>query len=269
MTTRSPVMRQTGGGLWSALAWLVFPLVPAAAGKPVLPNAFIASDPRVWDWSDWVVLTGPLVGYGFLAGATLDLPDEPGRRGVRGWLGRRAVWVAVGPWVGFLFWGAVYFALVYAASAIEWAYPTSGEMNMFVPCSLVGKLDGLAPRLGPDYRRVRFDRVRLALRGCDCPSPRTAAEPVLPDTRPGVGGGFGVRRFAVRHLLGAHGGLAGLLLRSENRTDPCRRRNSGLDRRLRGHRHLRRGAPPRAVPGALHGLASGPGAALALVASAG
>ena len=90
-------MRQTGGGLASALAWLVFPLVPAVLGSlyhQTFNSAFPdRSDPRLWDWSDWVFLAGPLVGYGFLAGATLDLPDEPGRRGVRGWLGRRAVWV--------------------------------------------------------------------------------------------------------------------------------------------------------------------------------
>ncbi len=126
-------MRQTGGGLWSALAWLAFPLVPALLGN--FYNQTFTSvfhhpiDPVVWDWFDWVVLTGPLVGYGFLAGATLDLPDEPGRRGLRGWLERRAVWVAVGPWVGFLFWGAVYHALVYAAAAIDWVYPASRRIT--------------------------------------------------------------------------------------------------------------------------------------------
>ena len=104
MTTRSPVMRQTGGGLWSALAWLVFPLVPASLGN-IYNQTFISVlnhqiDPVVWTWFDWVFLMGPLLGYGFLAGATLDLPNEPGRGGVRGWLGAaRSGWRSVPGWV--------------------------------------------------------------------------------------------------------------------------------------------------------------------------
>ena len=68
-----------------------------------------------------MVLTGPLIGYGFLAGATLDLPDHPARRGPRGWLARRSLWVAVGPWIGFVAW----VASLLAGSLISWAYPPS------------------------------------------------------------------------------------------------------------------------------------------------
>jgi hypothetical protein len=59
-------------------------------------------------------MLGPLVGYGFLARATLQAPEEVGRP-VRGRLGRllarRGLWVAIGPWSGFLFWTGIYFGL--------------------------------------------------------------------------------------------------------------------------------------------------------------
>jgi hypothetical protein len=105
--------RWPGAGIWAALAWLMFPLVPA-----VLEDVHhgicnpMQNDPHQWGWVEWVVMAGPLVGFGFLAGATLGLPDDPGRRGVRGWLSRRTVWVGVGPWVGLLVWAA-------AGSAVE------------------------------------------------------------------------------------------------------------------------------------------------------
>src|SRR4051794_24646846 len=98
------------GGLVAALAWLAFPAVPV-----VLENVFRTfseADPRAWAWLDWVVQLGPLVGFAYLAGPTLDLPDEPTpRRGPRAWLSRRAVWVAVGPWSGMLAWFAFLFVV--------------------------------------------------------------------------------------------------------------------------------------------------------------
>lgn len=114
----------------SALAWLVFPLVPALLGSTYHETFNIAifgkgPDPHDWGWPTWILLTGPLLGYGFLAGATLGLPDDSGRRGLRGWLARRSVWVAVGPWVGFLGWAAFFFACSCADSALAWAYPES------------------------------------------------------------------------------------------------------------------------------------------------
>ena len=49
-----------------------------------------------------LLMLGPLLGYGFLAGATVDLPDDvgPPRRGWRRLAARRSVWVAIGPWWG-------------------------------------------------------------------------------------------------------------------------------------------------------------------------
>jgi hypothetical protein len=103
-----------GGGLRPALAWLIFPLVPALLGRtyhetynPGLFSEASGPDPRDWSWLQWMLLAGPLFGYGFLAGATTELPDDPERRGLRSWFSRRAVWVAVGPWMGFLIAAAV------------------------------------------------------------------------------------------------------------------------------------------------------------------
>lgn len=100
---------QGGGGLRAALAWVLFPAVPVVLETAYNGNfqfsfgGTVPPDPRDWGWLAWLTELGPLVGFGFLAGATLSLPDEPtDRRGPRAWLGRRAVWVAVGPWLGFL-----------------------------------------------------------------------------------------------------------------------------------------------------------------------
>ena len=114
------------GGVGSAVAWLVFPLAPALAGTlsyEVLNFSFgdrNGPDPYDWDWSKWLLLTGPLLGYGFLAGMTLGLPDDPARRGLRGWLSRRSLWVGVGPWVGFLSAAAVLYT---GSHAVNWAFP--------------------------------------------------------------------------------------------------------------------------------------------------
>jgi hypothetical protein len=100
------------GGLWAVLGWVAFPVVPVVL-ESLYSNPFNADslpvDPREWGWETWLIQLGPLLGFGYLAGATLGLPDEPaGRR----WLGslraRRSVWVAVGPWSGFLAWAAVF-----------------------------------------------------------------------------------------------------------------------------------------------------------------
>jgi hypothetical protein len=95
-----------GKELRVALARLVFPVVPALLEDTYYQCMNLASfarygpDPRDWDGFRWLKLAGPLLGFGFLAGATLDLPDDPSRRGVRGWLARRSLWVAFGPWLG-------------------------------------------------------------------------------------------------------------------------------------------------------------------------
>jgi len=113
-----------------AVAWLVFPLVPV-----VLENVYyqicngsapLGPDPIDWDWRLWLIMTGPLVGYGFLAGATVDLPDDlgPPAKGWRRLVARRSVWVAIGPWCGFLFWAGLFFGLGFMASLLpEFARP--------------------------------------------------------------------------------------------------------------------------------------------------
>jgi hypothetical protein len=99
----------------------VFPLVPVIledvyyqiCNLNFLSTANYGPDPLDWGWGLWVVMLGPLVGYGFLAGATVDLSDDLGapRRGWRGLLARRSVWVAVGPWCGFIALGLLFLAL--------------------------------------------------------------------------------------------------------------------------------------------------------------
>ena len=123
-------------GVGSALAWFVFPMVPALLGSSYHQelNQSIGKshgpDPRDWDWVNWLVLTGPLLGYGFLAGATIDLPDDPARRGIRGWLSRRSIWVGVGPWIGFLAW----LGIDQACRVFQWTIPNVREWRwLFVP----------------------------------------------------------------------------------------------------------------------------------------
>lgn len=102
--------RQTGGWLGGALGWLVFPVVPVVLESlhygivNLSFDGYSGPDPFDWNWFKWVALLGPLLGFGFLAGATLDLPDDPA---TRRWRSRRAVWVAVGPWAGLVAWWAL------------------------------------------------------------------------------------------------------------------------------------------------------------------
>ena len=82
-------------------AWLIFPLVPVVLADLFCGNG---ADPRDWGWDTWLIELGPLLGFAFLAGATLDLPDGPwpAQRRWRQIFSRRTVWVAVGPWCGGL-----------------------------------------------------------------------------------------------------------------------------------------------------------------------
>jgi hypothetical protein len=113
------------GGLGSAMAWFIFPIVPALLGQAYHQTCNLAifersgPDPWVWTWERWIVLTGPLLGYGFLAGATIDLSDDPGRRGIRSWCSRRAVWVGIGPWLGFVVGVALYYGALWGAGLID------------------------------------------------------------------------------------------------------------------------------------------------------
>ncbi len=70
-----------------------------------------------------MILLGPLCGFGFLVGATAGLPDEPNRAWLGAWLSRRAVWVAFGPWMGFLFWAGVYWIVAGMDKLADFAFP--------------------------------------------------------------------------------------------------------------------------------------------------
>jgi hypothetical protein len=126
------------------LAWLLFPLVPV-----VLEDIYYSisnlnfggtasggPDPHMWNWLVWVIILGPLMGYGFLAGATLRVADGPAqpRRWIRNLLRRRAVWVAIGPWWGALGCIAVFFGLTY----VEQLFPGLVGWNPQVPAFLTG-----------------------------------------------------------------------------------------------------------------------------------
>ena len=111
------------------VAWLVFPLVPVILEdayygictlEPFSQGRF-GPDPRDWGWGLWVAMLGPLVAYGFLAGATIDLPDEIGipRRRLRQILSRRSVWVAIGPWCGPVVLVAFFATLLVCASLLD------------------------------------------------------------------------------------------------------------------------------------------------------
>jgi hypothetical protein len=134
-------------GVGAALAWFVFPVVPTLLGSSChqeLNQAIGKShgpDPRDWDWATWLVLTGPLLGYAFLAGATLDLPDDPDRKGFRKWLSKRSVWVGVGPWVGFLAWQGI----DQSCRAFHWTIPDVREWRwLFFPQLWQGEWFGWA-----------------------------------------------------------------------------------------------------------------------------
>lgn len=98
-------------GIGLAIGWFVFPVVPVLLARTFHEALnFGGPDPRRWDFGEYVFLLGPLLGYGFLAGATTILPAGLWqKRRLRRFLGHRAFWVAVGPWVGFLFWAGLYF----------------------------------------------------------------------------------------------------------------------------------------------------------------
>ena len=140
-----PLLPRTEGAGWvrgwgSALAWLAFPLVPTLAGTAsygFLNLSFDGHggpDPWDWDWINWAILAGPLLGYGFLAGATIGLPDDPGRRGVRGWLARRSLWVGVGPWIGPLSAVAVFYGGSLVISWINRVFPERSAPCRPAPC---------------------------------------------------------------------------------------------------------------------------------------
>ena len=115
--------------LGSVVGWVLFPLVPVIledayygiCNLKFFSAASFGPEPRDWDWGLWAVMLGPLVGYGFLAGATIDLPDEVGttRRRLGRFLARRSVWVAIGPWCGALILVALFATMSFCASVLD------------------------------------------------------------------------------------------------------------------------------------------------------
>jgi hypothetical protein len=168
-----------------AAAWLVFPLIPVFLEDLYYQICNLADSPRLgpdpheWDWRLWVIMVGPLAGFSFLAGATQDLPDDPqsSRRGLRRLFARRAVWVAVGPWVGLLFLLGCYFAF----TTLESLIPTRQSPSSAVPASetwagtilgwgFVAAVGGILPYgwLWPAWAAMRrAARVRRARRALD------------------------------------------------------------------------------------------------------
>ena len=123
-------------GIWEFVAWVIFPIIPTALGISYYQalNFGIGGgpDPREWEWPSWVMLTGPLVGYGFLAGATLGQPDDPEPRWFRRLLAKRSIWVAVGPWFGFL-------------SAATVGYGVAIALTPFAPNAANGGIGSMIP----------------------------------------------------------------------------------------------------------------------------
>jgi MFS family permease len=130
------------------IGWLVFPLVPVVLEDiyyQLFNSDFATStktgpDPRAWNWSTWLIMLGPLLGYSFLAGATVDIPDDlgPSCRGLRRLLSRRSVWVAIGPWCGFLFLAAVAFGLYWLVGWLVSLIPDNLKENVNLPESWRG-----------------------------------------------------------------------------------------------------------------------------------
>lgn len=131
-----------GGGLRAeivgVLAWLIFPMVPVLLEEMYYQfavNLFGSSrsgpDPYDWTWGTWFVMLGPLLGYGFLAGSTAEVPDPPSESmsSLRRIVARRAVWIAVGPWAGFLLLVAGLFGLAFLGRH----FPTTGGGQAAAP----------------------------------------------------------------------------------------------------------------------------------------
>ncbi len=98
------------------LTWFVLPLTAAALAR--LYYAFFAQalaimtharDPRSWTIADWFVQLGPLSGFAFLAGATQPVRHDDGfpKKPLAHLARSPVLWLAVGPWIGFLVYAAL------------------------------------------------------------------------------------------------------------------------------------------------------------------
>ncbi len=156
------------GEIVLAMAWLLFPMLPVILEEfyyqlcvNLLGSTRAGPDPHAWAWGTWLVMLGPLVGYGFLAGSTAEVPDEVSgpKKGLRRVLARRAVWVAIGPWAGFLFVLAAFLGFGYLSS---W-FPPPQDQNVPRPSSADPGIRGAD--MGLERERTRNLRLRMALAG--------------------------------------------------------------------------------------------------------
>jgi hypothetical protein len=143
-----------------AVSWLVFPLLPVVLEDLYYQTCNLeilrtiqhggGPDPHDWEWGLWVVMLGPLMGYGFLSGATVDLPDQPDpSRGIlRRVLARRAVWVAIGPWCGFLFWCGLYLGFGFVKNLLPSSTSQPAVQNPEVPVTPSWITTGMLTILG-------------------------------------------------------------------------------------------------------------------------
>jgi MFS family permease len=132
------MIEHQGGGLRSAVVWLVFPIIPTLLATTYHGFATIGgadlggTDPRLWGAVTWVVALGPLIGYGLLAGATLDLPDDPSRHGLRSWPSRRVFWVAVAPWLSAFLWAGLFLAFDAASRRLNLVLSPSWNQRLSI-----------------------------------------------------------------------------------------------------------------------------------------
>jgi hypothetical protein len=116
-----------GKVLGEGLEWLLVTTLPVALAvgynevASFLHNGDLPPDPRDWNWAGWALQLGPLLGFGFLAGATMHVPDPIFEcRWPRQWVRKRAIWVAVGPWLGLVIAAAVFLTLRAIEALMEW-----------------------------------------------------------------------------------------------------------------------------------------------------
>ena len=160
-------------------------------------------------------------------------------------LSRRAVWVAIGPWCGFVFFATGFFGLWLASqipdsltSWVESQIPDSLKMNLHVPESWKGGWMETVFCLGFGAGSGRDSGLWLAVAGAGRPSACGADRPVASGFGPRLAHRAGLCRLALRQFLGGHVHLAKLFFRSSVCAPGRGCRESGGSQRLRRPRSL-------------------------------
>ena len=213
------MVNRLGKELRLVLAWLIFPVLPVVledlysqVARGSVDSRGGGLDPHDWGWLTWVIMLGPLVGYGFLAGATMSVPDDDPsrRRGLRRLLARCAVWVAIGPWWGALACAACVFGLLWLGARPQ--MPQSWRSTWIEPVILWGI--GILGVAICGYSWLWPAWSALAP-GCAAASLATIAGARRDRGRR-------VRRLVVRQFLGRYRAVAKLLLRPPHRSCAAR-----------------------------------------------